>query len=291
MGERARTLAIPDAAERIARLIAEVAGPEASAPAERPARVITGLILLQAALSIAVAGPATDPEYLPLRVAAAEGYFAEEKLTVTLETVRAEPLAAQALGRGRVALAATSLDAALSLGHAGSAPPRLVFGLTAAPPVALLVAAAKKDSIKTLADLAGKTIGISAPGTPGALALSSLLAGEGIGVHRVTIQSFGERALIGALESGAIEAAMVQEPWASRLIDEGKAVALADLRTAAEAARWLGGSTVHAGAVRLCRYQARTGGADPAGARAAPSTRPDPRGHPGRARRPCCPPP
>ena len=48
-----------------------------------------------------------------MRVAAAEGYFTEEKLTVTLETLRAEPLAAQALGRGRVALAATSLDAAL----------------------------------------------------------------------------------------------------------------------------------------------------------------------------------
>jgi UDP-N-acetylglucosamine--N-acetylmuramyl-(pentapeptide) pyrophosphoryl-undecaprenol N-acetylglucosamine transferase len=30
MGERARTLAIPDAAERIARLIAEVADPEAA---------------------------------------------------------------------------------------------------------------------------------------------------------------------------------------------------------------------------------------------------------------------
>ena len=106
--------------------------------------MIAGLIFLQAALSIAVAGPATNPEYLPLRVAAAEGYFTEEKLTVTLETLRAEPLAAQALGRGRVALAATSLDAALSLGHAGSAPPRLVFGLTAAPPVALLVPAAKR---------------------------------------------------------------------------------------------------------------------------------------------------
>ena len=106
--------------------------------------------------------------------------------------------------------------------------------------------ATKKDSVKALADLTGKTIGISAPGMPGARALSSLLAGVGIGVHQVTIQSFGERALIGALESGAIEAAMVQDPWASRLIDEGKAVALADLRTAPEAARWLGGSTVHA---------------------------------------------
>ena len=211
MGERARTSPSrtpPSASPGSSR----GRRPRGSAPAERPARVITGLILLQAALSIAVAGPATDLEYLPLRVAAAEGYFAEEKLSVTLETVRAEPLAAQALGRGRVALAATSLDAALSVGHAGSAPPRLVFGLTAAPPVALLVPAAKKDPVKALADLTGKTIGISAPGTPGALALSSLLAREGIGVHQVTIQSFGERALIGALDSGAIEAAIRAGP-------------------------------------------------------------------------------
>ena len=39
MGERARTLAIPDAAERIARLIAEVAGPEAAALRRKGQRV------------------------------------------------------------------------------------------------------------------------------------------------------------------------------------------------------------------------------------------------------------
>ena len=181
MGERARTLAIPDAAERIARLIAEVAGPEARRSGGKASTCDHGAHPAPGGPVDRGAGPATDLEYLPLRVAAAEGYFAEEKLSVTLETLRAEPLAAQALGRGRVALAATSLDAALSLGDAGSAPPRLVFGLTVAPPVALLVPAAKKDSVKTLADLAGKTIGISAPGTPGALALFSLLADEGIG--------------------------------------------------------------------------------------------------------------
>ena len=113
--------------------------------------------------------------------------------------------------------------------------------------------AAKKDTVKALADLAGKTIGIIAPGTPGELALFSLLARAGIGVHQVTIQSFGERALVGALESGAIDAAMVQDPWASRLIDEGKAVALADLRTAAEAARCARRTDGACRAFRLCR--------------------------------------
>lgn len=208
--------------------------------------MIAGLVLLQAALSIAVAGPPTNPEYLPLRVAAAEGYFAEEKLAVSLDTARAEPIAAQALGRGRVDLAATSLDAALQLGHVGNVPPRLVFGLTAAPPVVLLVPAAWRDRIRSPADLRGKTIGITAPGTPGDLVLSALLARAGLGVHEVSIQSLGDRALAGAIESGAVAAAMMDDPWASRLIAEGKAVTLADLRARGEAARWLGEPTVHA---------------------------------------------
>jgi NitT/TauT family transport system substrate-binding protein len=209
--------------------------------------VIAGLIILQAALSVAVAGPPTNPEYLPVHVAAAEGYFADEHLQVSIDTDRAEPVAAQALGRGRVGLAATSLDSALQYGASGrGTPPRVVFGLTVAPPVALLVAAAQKEVIRTVSDLAGKTVGISAPGTPGELALFALLERERIEVHRVTIQSFGERRLAGALESGAIAAAAIADPWASRLLNEGRAVALVDLRKRDEAAKWLGGPTVHA---------------------------------------------
>jgi ABC-type nitrate/sulfonate/bicarbonate transport system substrate-binding protein len=209
--------------------------------------VIAGLILLQAALSIAVAGPATNPEYLPVHVAAAEGYFSDEQIRVSIETDRAEPVAAQALGRGRVAAAATSLDAALQYGASGGGtPPRVVFGLTIAPPVAVLVPAAQKDTIRALSDLVGKTVGIAAPGTPGELALFALLERERIDVHRVTIQSFGERGLAGALESGAIAAAAMPDPWASRLLDEGRAVAMVDLRKPDQAAKWLGGPTVHA---------------------------------------------
>ena len=209
--------------------------------------MIAGLILLQAALSIAVAGPPTSPEYLPVHVAAAEGYFADEQLRVSIETDRAEPAAAQALGRGRVAVAATSLDSALQYAASGrGTPPRVVFGLTVAPPVAVLVATAQKDSIRSLSDLVGKTIGITAPGTPGELALFALLERERIDVHRVTIQSFGERGLAGALESGAIAAAAMPDPWASRLLDEERAVAIVDLRKPDQAAKWLGGPTVHA---------------------------------------------
>ena len=50
-----------------------------------------GVILLLQTLTLAIAGPATSTEYLPLRVAEAEGLFAREGLTVVVKTTRAEP--------------------------------------------------------------------------------------------------------------------------------------------------------------------------------------------------------
>ena len=207
--------------------------------------MIPWLVLLQATLAISVAGPATSPEYLPLHVALAEGYFAEQNVDVHIETARAAPIAAQALSRGRVTLAATSLDAALSLGHSGGKPPRLVYGLTAAPPVVLL--APSGSPIHELRNLVGKTVGIPSPGTPEDVALGLLLARAAVRANQVAVESFGERGLAGAIESGAIAAAVMADPWATRLIEEGKAVAVADLREPREAARWLGEPTVHAG--------------------------------------------
>lgn len=208
--------------------------------------MIGGLLLLQISLNISVAGPATSPEYLPLRVAQAEGYFAAEKLDVALGDTRSEAQAAEALGRGQVQLAATSVDAALRLGHADGAPPKLVFGLTSAPPVALLVSAGERDAIRDLPDLAGKTIGIPSPGTPEHLMLLSLLAKARIRLPQVVVLSLGDRGLVGAVESGQVAAAAMADPYATRLVEEGKAMALADFRKRGEAARWLGGPSVHA---------------------------------------------
>ena len=208
--------------------------------------MIPWLVLLQATLTIATAGPATAPEYLPLWVAQAEGYFSEEKLAVTLEPTRAETSAAEALARGQAHLAATSLDAALMLGTPTGAPPRLVFGLSATPAVALLVPAARQETLRSLDDLAGTTVGVPAPGTPSEFMLLALLARAGIRITRVTVKSYGERGLAGALESGAVAAGMLGDPYATRLIEDGKAVALVDLRKRGEAERWLGEPGVHA---------------------------------------------
>ncbi len=222
--------------------------------------MIAWFVLLQATLGIAVAGPLTSPEYLPLHVAQAEGLFAEEKLAVSLQPMRAEAPASEALSRGGVQLAATSLDGALRLGNVDGKPPRLVFGLTAVPPVALLVSSAHKDTVRSVKDLAGKTVGIPAPGTPEHLIFLNLLARAGLGPARVSLLSFGERGAMLALQSGEAEAVMLSEPFVSRLVDSGAAVVLADFRKRAEAERWLGGPTVSAAV--FARADTKLGGAE-----------------------------
>src|SRR5438445_13346201 len=146
----------------------------------RPDRML-GAIMLAQALTLAVSGPTSSPEYLPLRVAEAEGYFAKEGLAVTLKTTRAEPGAAEALAQGQVDLAATSLEAILRFGpRTAKQAPRLVLGLTAAPPVALVVAESQKELVRSLEHLPGTRVGVTAHGSPELAWLAAHLARAGL---------------------------------------------------------------------------------------------------------------
>ena len=209
--------------------------------------MIAGLVLLQASLTIAVAGPATSPEYLPLHVAQAEGLFTAQQISVTLRSTRSDVAAAEMLAAGQAQLAATSLDTALRLGGTAGVPPRLVWALTAAPPVALLVAPGRADTIRAVADLAGQTVTVPAPGSAEDLALGLLLARAGVPLHLLKVLSQGERGVVRALEGGEVAAGVLGDPYVSRLVEGGKVVIVVDLRTAKGAADALGGPSVGAG--------------------------------------------
>ena len=207
-----------------------------------------GLIVLLQTLVVAVSGPATSPEYRPLRVAAAEGDFAREGLDVRLVRTRAEPGAAEALAEGRAHLAATTLDAMLRFGSRLPARhPRLVFGLTAAPAGALLVGPAHAQAVRAVGDLKGRRVGVAAPGAPEQAWLAWLLTRAGISLDRLQVVSLGSRGLVTALGAGEVDAAFVREPDATRLLTEGRASLLVDLRTPAAVAAALGAGTVSAG--------------------------------------------
>jgi NitT/TauT family transport system substrate-binding protein len=209
--------------------------------------ILAAIVLLQS-LVMAIAGPATSPEYLPIRVAEAEGLFTREGLKVEIRTTRAEPGAAEALMQAQADLAATSLDAIARYGSRSvTQGPRLVFGLTAAPPVVLLVPASQAEIVKSLNDLPGTRMGLSSPGAPEHAWFGWLLARSGLSIAQMWVVSHGSRGLVSAVESGDVHSGLVHEPWASRLIADGQARVLVDLRTPATVAQALGGPTLNAG--------------------------------------------
>jgi|SRR5215467_12561184 len=221
-------------------------------PGARPCRLradpMPALIVLLQTLLLAVSGPPTSPEYLPVRVAEAEGYFAAEGLAVTVRTTRAESGAAEAVAQGQADLAATTLEAILRFGLRAttSQAPRLVFGLTAAPPVALLIAGPHVDAVRSIEDLSAMRVGVTTPGAPEHAWFGWLLARAGMSIAQVRVRSLGERGLVAAIESGDVHVGLVPEPMASQLLSQGHAKLLADFRTPRAAAAALGVSTVNA---------------------------------------------
>src|SRR5438093_2827153 len=206
-----------------------------------------GLVVLLQTLILAVSGPATSPEYLPIRVAEAEGYFAAEGLAVTVRTTRAESGAAEALAEGQADLVATTLEAILRFGlRAASQAPRLVFGLTAAPPVALLVAAPHVAAVRSIEDLSALRVGVTTPGAPEHAWFGWLLARAGLSVAQMRVTSLGARGVVTAIDSGDVHVALIPEPMATRLLSQGRVKLLADFRTPRAAATTLGSSTVNA---------------------------------------------
>ena len=205
------------------------------------------LIILLQTLTLAIAGPVTSSEYLPLRVADAEGLFTQHGLEVTIRTTRAEPGAAEALVQGQADLVATSLDAMLRFGpRSVNQGARIVFGLTAAPAVALLVPTSQAALVRSVSDLSGTKIGITSPGAPEQAWLGWILSRAGLTLAQPSVMSYGTRGLVGAVEGGDIHAGLVPEPFASRLLADGRASVLVDLRTPAGVGQAVGVTTVNA---------------------------------------------
>jgi NitT/TauT family transport system substrate-binding protein len=207
---------------------------------------VLGLIVLLQTLTLVVSGPATSPEYLPIWVAAGDGHFDRQGLKVTVRATRSEVGAAEALAQGQAHLVATSVEALLRFGARDGQSPRLLLGLTAAPPVALVVDAGHGTRVRSLHDLAGLRVGITAPGAAEHAWLNVLLARARLSPAQVHVVSAGSQRVARAFTTGELQAAVVSDALATHLVGERRAALLADLRTPQAAQRALGFPTVSA---------------------------------------------
>jgi NitT/TauT family transport system substrate-binding protein len=193
------------------------------------------------AVTVSVGGPTDDPAYLPVHAAAALGTFAAEGIEVTLKRAKHPTAAVAALREREAGIAVATLDEGIRGGWSRKLPLQVIVAHVRAPTVALLVAPGARDTIRRVEDLRGKPVGMPGPGTTGHLLLAALLRGARIEPSKVDVRSVVAPALLTQFASGDLGAAMVEEPWVSRLLEAERASALIDLRQPAEIERLFGG--------------------------------------------------
>lgn len=175
---------------------------------------------------------------VPYEVTSARGFFADEGLEVEMVYSRGGSAALQALVSGAVDYAATSFDAAVQAFAAGGDIRR--FASTGRLPLfALATAPGTAEQIEALADLQGRSVGVSALGNADHALLLYLLTEAGVDTSTVSFANLGTN-MYDALRLGQVDAGMVQEP-ALTLIQEQGGEVLANLMNLEVAHDLLGG--------------------------------------------------
>ena len=156
---------------------------------------------------------------VPYEVARARGHFANEGLAIELIYTRGGNAAMQALVGGAVDYAGTSFDVALQAA-ANGAGIRRVASTGRLPLFALAVAPGMTAEIGSVADLEGRTVGISALGNADHALALYLLDEAGADAGSVRFAAIGTN-LFDALRLGQVDAGMLQEPALSLTVGAG----------------------------------------------------------------------
>src|SRR6266540_1695353 len=177
---------------------------------------------------------------VPYEVARAAGNFKNHGLDVQIVYTRGGNAAMQALVGGAVDYAATSLDVALQA-YANVGADIRRFAVTGRLPLFAVVTAPKTaDQIRSIKDLEGRTVGVSALGNADHALTLYLLKQAGADAQKVQFATMGVN-LLEALRQGQIDAGVVQEP-ALTLLKRANARVLMNAMDLEDARHYLGGS-------------------------------------------------
>jgi NitT/TauT family transport system substrate-binding protein len=192
---------------------------------------------------------------VPYEVARSAGYWKNQGLDVELIYTRGGSAAMQALVGGAVDYAATALDVAIQAYSKGAEIKR--FAVTGRLPLFALVTTPKSaDKIRTVKDLEGKTVGVSALGNADHALMLFLLKQAGADVNSVQFATLGVN-LLEAVRRGDVDAGLVQEPALSILQQAGARVIMNAMDTN-DANKFLGGAYEFMGvAVRAKEFEER----------------------------------
>nr|VFK37660.1 MAG: NitT/TauT family transport system substrate-binding protein [Candidatus Kentron sp. TC]VFK53685.1 MAG: NitT/TauT family transport system substrate-binding protein [Candidatus Kentron sp. TC] len=175
--------------------------------------------------------------FLPLDVAIARGFFQEQGLKPEVTYLRAGTPTAQALLAGQVDFSTNGIEHAFKAAIQGKNNLRMVILMNRLPGMVLLVDARLRGRVNTIADLKGLTLGVTSKGAATHMVLNYLLSENGVSPLEVTIVKAGASTFPPALRNQQIDGGMALEPFASMLVEDGRAFALIDLHTLASTER------------------------------------------------------
>jgi NitT/TauT family transport system substrate-binding protein len=181
-------------------------------------------------IAIAVGGKAAF-YYLPLTISEQLGYFKAEGIDVEISDLAGGDKALQALAGGSADVVSGAYEHTINMQARNHFIQSIVL-MGRAPQIAMGVSTKALPNYKGLADLRGRKIGVSAPGSSTNMVANLVLSRAGIKATDVSWVSVGTSAgALAALRTGQIDAMSNTEPVMTMLEQKGDVRIVSDTRT------------------------------------------------------------
>ncbi|QIB35491.1 ABC transporter substrate-binding protein [Ancylobacter pratisalsi] len=169
--------------------------------------------------------------YLPLTLAERLGYFKDEGLNVEINDFGGGSKSLQALIGGSVDGVTGAYEHTIRM-QQKKQDVRAVIDLGRYPGIVVGVRTAEADKIKSVADLKGAKIGVTAPGSSTYILVQYLMQKAGLNPDEASFIGVGGGAsAVAAMQNGEIDAISHLDPVISKLEDMGELKILVDTRT------------------------------------------------------------
>jgi NitT/TauT family transport system substrate-binding protein len=181
-------------------------------------------------LSLAVGGKAAF-YYLPLTISEQLGYFKAEGLDVEISDFAGGAKALQALVGGSADVVSGAYEHTINMQSKNQFIQSIVL-MGRAPQIAIGVSTKTMPGYKSLKDLKGKKIGVSAPGSSTNMIANLVLSRAGLQPSDVSFVGVGTSSgALAALRSGQIDAMSNTDPVMTMLEQKGDVKIISDTRT------------------------------------------------------------
>ncbi len=181
-------------------------------------------------VSIAVGGKSAF-YYLPLTISEQLGYFKSEGLDVEISDFAGGAKSLQALIGGSADVVSGAYEHTINMQSKNQMIQSIVL-MGRAPQIAMGVSTKAMPQYRAVADLRGKRIGVSAPGSSTNMVANLVLSRAGVKASEVSYVGVGTAAgALAALRSGQIDAMSNTDPVMTMLEQKGDVRIISDTRT------------------------------------------------------------